>query len=59
MLGDAPFRLLLNKADLDEQWAIDEAAIPTGWGWAKTSARTGEGVEAAFDALAEAIWSAT
>ncbi len=57
LLDGAPFRLLLNKADLDEQWRVNEAAIPEAWNWAKTSAKTGEGVEAAFSALAEAIWS--
>jgi small GTP-binding protein len=58
LLGEAPFRLLLNKADLEEQWALDEATIPARWDWSKTSAKTGDGVEAAFEALAEAIWSA-
>jgi small GTP-binding protein len=58
LLGDAPFRLLLNKADLDARWALDEANIPAGWDWARTSARTGSGVEEAFGALAEAIGSA-
>ena len=57
MLGEKPFRLLLNKADLTDEWALDEAAIPVAWDWARTSAKTGEGVEAAFEALAEAIWT--
>ena len=54
--GALPFVLLLNKADLLDQWAIDNATIDRlrdqGW-WVRTSsARTGEGVEEAFADLA-------
>lgn len=55
-LGQVPFRLLLNKADLQAEWALDIGRIPADWRWTRTSAKTGEGVESAFAALAEAIW---
>jgi small GTP-binding protein len=55
-LGPLPFVLLLNKNDLREQWAIRDAELEdfrrNGWWVASTSARTGEGVEDAFKALA-------
>jgi hypothetical protein len=48
--------LLLNKNDLREQWAIGDAELEdlrrNGWWVQSTSARTGEGVEDAFKALA-------
>jgi small GTP-binding protein len=54
--GPLPFVLLLNKHDLMDQWEINDAALAglrdDGW-WARpTSARTGEGVEEAFQYLA-------
>src|SRR6266403_5897710 len=54
--GPLPFVLLVNKNDLQEQWAIRDAELEElrqkGW-WARSSsARTGEGVEDAFKALA-------
>ena len=55
-LGPLPFVLLLNKNDLREQWAISDAEVEdfrqNGWWVESTSARTGEGVEDAFKALA-------
>ena len=55
-LGPLPFVLLLNKNDLREQWAIGDAELEdlrrNGWWVQSTSARTGEGVEDAFKALA-------
>jgi small GTP-binding protein len=50
--GPLPFVLLVNKNDLQEQWAIRDAELDDlrqkGW-WARSSsARTGEGVEDAF-----------
>ncbi len=55
-LGKVPFVLVVNKADLVEKWEIDDAAIAElhkrGWPAFKTSAKTGEGVEQAFLALA-------
>ena len=54
--GPLPFVLLLNKSDLKEQWAISDIAVAElqqkGWWVQPSSARTGEGVEAAFMDLA-------
>jgi small GTP-binding protein len=57
--GPLPFVLLLNKNDLQEQWAIAEDKLAElrrdGW-WARaSSARTGEGVEDAFRDLARRV----
>lgn len=56
-VGMAPFTLLLNKADLTEQWSITEretaALEQKGWRVIQTSAKTGAGVEEAFLTLAE------
>ena len=58
-VGPMPFILLLNKADLAAEWDIDEQAFfklaEQGWRVIRTSAKTGEGVEAAFEALARAM----
>ena len=57
--GTLPFVLLVNKSDLREQWAISdedvEALRGNGWWVQSTSARTGEGVDDAFKALAERV----
>jgi small GTP-binding protein len=57
-IGDIPFLCLLNKIDV-EDWDIGEAPIETlraaGWTIERTSAKTGEGVEAAFTELAQRI----
>jgi small GTP-binding protein len=54
--GRLPFELLLNKSDLQEQWAIGSAELEdlqqAGWSVRASSARTGEGVEDAFRDLA-------
>ncbi|MBT3606406.1 MAG: GTP-binding protein, partial [Candidatus Latescibacteria bacterium] len=54
-LGDVPFILLLNKADLQDNWQVDAAAIKRlqeqGWIVIQTSAKTGDEVEAAFECL--------
>jgi small GTP-binding protein len=54
-----PFILIINKADLEMEWEIDEQAVAEcegqGWTVIKASAKTGEGVEEAFTALAEKI----
>ncbi len=54
--GPLPFVLLLNKHDLSEQWAVGEAELEDlrqeGCPVQPSSARTGEGVEAAFRDLA-------
>jgi small GTP-binding protein len=55
-LGEKPFIMLLNKADLEEQWEIDQSLIDEkaqqGWTLFKTSAKTGMNVEEAFAELA-------
>jgi small GTP-binding protein len=55
-IGRVPVLLLLNKADLESQWAIDETEL-TGLGLRtiRTSAKTGVEVERAFDELARAL----
>jgi small GTP-binding protein len=56
-IGAAPFILLLNKSDLADEWDLDDGAMAkiseAGWGFMKTSAKTGLGVEEAFLALTE------
>ena len=51
-LANVPSVLLLNKADLDSQWEIDEARMSAlaaaGFTIIKTSAKEGTGVEEAF-----------
>lgn len=55
-VGNIPFILLLNKADLLESWEVENsklsALIDSGWSIINTSAKTGQGVEEAFSALA-------
>jgi small GTP-binding protein len=56
-IGSVPFVVLLNKADLQESWdlaqeSIDELAA-AGWQIIRTSAKTGDGVEEAFQELAK------
>ncbi|MBN1558481.1 MAG: GTP-binding protein [Lentisphaerae bacterium] len=57
-----PFVLLLNKADLKDEWEIDadaEAALrKAGWPVYRTSAKTGDNVEAAFVRLTRAMLEA-
>ena len=58
-VGPVPFILLLNKADLASEWEIDEQAFfklaEQGWRVIRTSAKTGEGVEQAFETLTRAM----
>jgi|SRR5687767_5096637 len=58
-VGPVPFILLLNKADLASEWDIDEQVFfklaEQGWRVIRTSAKTGEGVEAAFESLTRAM----
>lgn len=58
-LGPVPFLLLMNKADLSEDWSISEretaALREKGWEVIQTSARTGLGVEDAFHSLAKKL----
>jgi small GTP-binding protein len=55
-IGKVPFLLLVNKADLAEQWQVDDRALQgladRGWIVSRTSARLGQGVEEAFLTLA-------
>ena len=53
MLGPLPFVLVLNKADLRDQWEIQTAEVARyGWPAFETSAKAGSGVEEMFLALA-------
>jgi small GTP-binding protein len=58
-IGPVPFVLLLNKADLKESWDISaqpvESLESAGWTICRTSARTGEGVEEAFQELTKLV----
>ena len=55
----APFVVVLNKVDLLAGWDLDARLLATlegrGWTFARASAKTGDGVEAAFHALVGAI----
>ncbi len=54
-LGHVPFLVLVNKVDLMAQWELDENKLEElqdrQWPVARTSAKTGEGVEEAFREL--------
>lgn len=56
-VGPVPFLLLLNKSDLTDAWNVKDAEIAAlkekQWTVIKTSAKTGDGVENAFQTLAE------
>ncbi len=58
-IGSLPFILLINKADIKEQWEISDDAITSlaekGWTILETSAKTNQNVEEAFQKLAEGI----
>jgi small GTP-binding protein len=55
-VGSVPFVLLLNKADLLNDWDLVAQSVETlqnaGWTILRTSAKTGEGVEEAFQLMA-------
>lgn len=59
LLGPLPAVMLLNKSDLEAQWEIDDQTIESlardGWLALKTSAKTGAGVEEAFQRLAHEL----
>ena len=61
-VGDVPFLLLVNKADLSDSWEIDERTLldleRLNWTVIRTSAKTGAEVERAFSALADAMLNA-
>jgi small GTP-binding protein len=50
-LGDVPRLLLFNKSDLISEPEPDSAELAAAWAIHRTSAKTGEGVEAAFQVL--------
>ena len=58
-LGELPFVLALNKVDLKDEWLIkDDIVSPlrdNGWRILETSAKTGQGVEEAFESLARSM----
>ena len=58
-VGDIPFVLLLNKADLVDAWEIPDSDLDPykerGWKILNTSAKMDEGVEDAFKLLAASI----
>ena len=58
-LGEVPFIVLLNKADIEDEWEVDDQILDElrarSWGVMKTSAKTGLGVEEGFLHLAELI----
>ncbi len=58
-VGELPFVVLLNKRDLESLWSVSAEHIAAlewgGWTVQLTSARSGEGVEEAFQALAERV----
>ena len=58
-IGDVPFIVAVNKADMASQWEIDDRDLAQlsgrGWRVIKTSAKTGGAVEAAFATLAHAM----
>jgi small GTP-binding protein len=60
-IGPVPFLLLLNKADLQESWELPTQSVAAlesaGWAILRTSAKTGDSVEEAFQALAKRMVS--
>lgn len=58
-VGKLPFVVLLNKRDLQSLWSVSAEHVAAleraGWSVRLTSARSGEGVEEAFQALAERV----
>jgi len=58
-IGTVPFVLLVNKADLTDDWVFDDSTLAglesEGWTIIRTSAKTGEGVEEGFSHLANAL----
>jgi small GTP-binding protein len=58
-VGECPVVIAVNKVDLQSEWEVDETDIAalkdSGFSIYKTSAKTGENVEAAFQQLAALI----
>jgi small GTP-binding protein len=57
--GELPFILVINKSDLVQEWELDAALeadlLAKKWAILHSSAKTGEGVEAAFAQLTQKI----
>jgi len=57
--GPVPFVVVLNKADLSQEWQVDERGLmkiaDRGWPIVRTSAKPGEGVEETFTKLTRAM----
>ena len=57
-VGALPFVVVLNKTDLAEKWEVEDASARERFAGAtilRGSAKTGEGVEEAFEALARGL----
>ncbi len=58
-IGSVPFVLLVNKADLTDDWVFDDETLAElqaqDWTVIRTSAKTGEGVEEGFQHLASTL----
>jgi small GTP-binding protein len=58
-IGNLPFIFVVNKADLIDDWEVDDRTLDefTGQGWSvlQSSAKTGASVEEAFASLAQKI----
>ena len=58
LLGPLPFVMVVNKADLRDQWEVKGAIVEErGWTTFETSAKSGSGVEEMFQHLAEKLLS--
>ena len=58
LLGPLPFVIVVNKADLRDQWEVKGAMVEErGWATFETSAKSGSGVEEMFQHLAEKLLS--
>jgi small GTP-binding protein len=61
-IGEAPSAVALNKSDLKDEWILeskdDRILADQGWHAVKTSAKTGDGVEAVFGWIARATLAA-
>ena len=59
--GEVPELVALNKIDLTDQWKLgsgDEEELARGWDLVRTSAKSGTGVEEAFQRLGRAMLAA-
>jgi small GTP-binding protein len=58
-IGDLPFIFVVNKADLIDDWEVDDRTLDEfrgrGWSVLQSSAKTGASVDEAFASLAQKI----